>query len=367
MSIKQLVINPGSTSTKLAVFEDDRQVLEKSIPHPAEELKEFPDLYDQIPYRLEAIRGFLRDNGLKPSDFDVIMCRGGMVWGIGMGGFRVNEALAETLRNEEYTSPHASNLGGIMGRILAEEGGIDAYIYDAVTAASLPKFAAITGFPEIVRRSSCHVLNMHAMAEQYAADHGLDYAEQRLLIVHMGGGISYCAMDHGQIIDSIGDDDGPFSPERAGFTQILPIVKMCYSGDYTYAEMKQKIRGNGGFKAYFGTSSMRDIEKMVEDGDPKAVLLYDAEAYQIAKGVCELSVAFKGDVDAIILTGGLAYSDRLTSKISEYVKFIAPIYIYPGENEMLALARGGVRIMNGTERAKEFDLQDIIEANKAIV
>lgn len=362
MSIKQLIINPGSTSTKLAVYEDKKEILQKSIVHQTQELAACGGLYEQLPLRLQAIRTFLTENSMELRDFDNIMCRGGMVWGIGTGGYRVGDALAAALANEEYTSPHASALGGLLGKKLADEAGVSAYIYDAVTAASLPDIAKVTGFPELVRRSSCHVLNMHAMGEQYAADQGGDYERQKLIIAHMGGGISFCAIDQGKIIDSIGDDDGPFSPERAGFTQILPIIKMCYSGKYSYDEMKRKVRGDGGLKAYLHTSDAREIEKMIADGNERAALLYKAQAYQIAKGIGELSIVHKGKCDAIILTGGLAYSDMLIQMVKSYVTFIAPLHVYPGEHEMEALAAGGLRIMTGQEQAKEFCLEDIAEA-----
>ncbi|NBI62591.1 butyrate kinase [Clostridiales bacterium] len=362
MSIKQLIINPGSTSTKLAVYEDKEEILQKTIVHQAEELAACGGLYEQLPLRLQEIRAFLAETGMEPRDFDNIMCRGGMVWGIGTGGYRVGDELADTLADEEYTSPHASALGGLLGKRLADEAGVNAYIYDAVTAASLPDIAKVTGFPELVRKSSCHVLNMHAMGEQYAADQGVDYGSQKLIIAHMGGGISFCAIDQGQIIDSIGDDDGPFSPERAGFTQILPIIKMCYSGKYSYDEMKAKVRGNGGLKAYLHTSDAREIERMIASGNKKAELLYRAQAYQIAKGIGELSIVHKGNCDAIILTGGLAYSKMLTEMVKIYVAFIAPIHVYPGEHEMEALAAGGLRIMTGQEQAKEFRLEDVAAA-----
>lgn len=359
MSIRQLIINPGSTSTKLAVYEDEKETAGESVAHAPEELAACGGLYEQISFRLEAIRRFLDRQNLSVSDFDDIMCRGGMVWGIGTGGYRVNDELVTALSHEEYASPHASDLGGILGKMLGDEAGIDAYIYDAVTGASLPKVAQITGFPEIIRRSSCHVLNMHAMAERFAQDQGVAYDSLRLIIAHMGGGVSLCAIENGQIVDSIGDDDGPFSPERSGFTQILPIVKLCYSGNYTYEEMKSMIRGNGGLKAYLGTSDAREIEKMIADGNKEAALLYRAQAYQISKGIGELSIVHKGKCDGVILTGGLAYSGMLTAMIEEYAGFIAPVHIYPGEHEMQALALGGLRIMTGKEKSREFHLEDI--------
>ena len=353
----QLIVNPGSTSTKLALYDDEREIVTQSLDFAA---PEGTGLYGQVPARTESVRRFLADNGVSAGDLDNIMCRGGMVWGIGTGGYRVNDELVTALSSEQYASPHASDLGGIIGRIVADEAGtgISAYIYDAVTAASLPPVARVTGFPDIIRRSSCHVLNMRAMALRYAAEQGRDLRDLRLLVVHMGGGISTAAFAEGQIIDSIGDDDGPFSPERSGFTQILPIIRMCYSGEYTYDEMKKKIRGGGGLKAYLGTSDARRIEQMIDSGDRLAALLYEAQAYQICKSIGELSIVHRGKCDAVILTGGLAYSKRLTDQIASYAGFVAPIVVYPGEHEMQALMEGGLRILRGEEEAKEFRLAD---------
>ncbi len=359
MSIRQLIINPGSTSTKISVYEDDVEVLGANITHTAEEISACGGLYEQVPMRIDKIRDFLDANDLTIKDFDCIMCRGGMVWGIGMGGYHVNEELAKTLADEKYTSAHASDLGGIIGKALADEVGIKAYIYDAVTGASLPEVARITGFPEIVRNSCCHVLNSHAVGLKHAKKLGVPFDSLNLIVAHLGGGISFSAFRNGIIIDSIGDDDGAFSPERSGFTQILPIVKMCYSGKYTEQDMKKKIRGQGGLVAYLGTADVRDVEKMIKEGNEKAKLLYQAQAYQVAKGIGELSVALKGTCDAIILTGGIAHSKMMTEMIKEQVEFIAPVEIYPGEAEMEALALGGLRIIREEEKAKEFKLKEI--------
>lgn len=356
MSIKQLIINPGSTSTKLAVYEDEEKLFQETIDHSSEELAKFETLPDQVPYRMEMVKQFLADHDTELSDLDGIMGRGGMVWGIENGGYRVTDDLVKALSTDELSSPHASNLGGLIGKSLADEVGIPAFIYDPVTGASLPEIAKITGFPEIERKSCCHVLNSRAMAMKYAEENGLDYNKLNLLVVHMGGGISMSAHANGDIVDSIGDDDGPFSPERAGGTQILEILKLCFSGKYTYADMKKKCRGKGGMVAYLGTSDAREIEKMIAEGNETAKMVYDAQAYQVAKGIGELSVVLKGSIDAIILTGGLAHSKILTDAITDYVKFIAPVVVMPGENEMEALAFGGLRLLKGEESAKEFKL-----------
>ncbi len=364
MAYLQLIINPGSTSTKLALYQDEEMLASGAQPYQAAPGE---TLAAQLSARTESVRQFLREHNVALSQLDAIMCRGGMLWGLRTGGYRVNDALAAALLNEDYTSPHASDLGGVIGKTLADEAGIRAYIYDAVTAASLPDFARITGFPDIVRNSSCHVLNMRATAMRFAKEQGRALDELRLIVVHMGGGISTSAFAGGQIVDSIGDDDGPFSPERSGFTQIFPIVKLCYSGKYTYAEMKDKMRGNGGLKAYLGTSDAREIEAMIDAGNEKAKLLYRAQAYQISKSIGELSIVHKGRTDAILLTGGLAYSARMTQMISDYTAFLAPIHVFPGENEMQALAEGGLRILRGEEEAKEFSLAEALRATAPVI
>ncbi|MCI9026038.1 MAG: butyrate kinase [Dorea sp.] len=356
MSVKQLIINPGSTSTKLAVYEDKNCLFQETIHHTNEDLACFESLPQQVPFRTGIVERFLSAHDLKISDFDAIMCRGGMVWDISTGGYLVNDDLVQALKDDRYSSMHASNLGGLIGKILADKAGIPVFIYDAVTAVTLPPIARINGFPEIDRHSCCHVLNMRAMAIKYAWKQGRKYEDLNLLVVHMGGGISLSVHQKGEIIDSLGDDEGPFSPERSGSIQILEVLKLCFSGKYTYEDMKKKVRGKGGISAFLGTSDMREIEKMVEDGNEKASLLFDAQAYQVAKGIGLLSIALKGTCDAIILTGGMAYSQKLVAKIKEYITFLAPVEVMPGENEMESLAFGGLRMLGGEETVKQYSL-----------
>ena len=233
---------------------------------------------------------------------------------------------------------------------------IPAYIYDAVTSGELTDVAKITGFVDIERRSFCHVLNSRAMALRYAREHGKHYEELNLIVAHLGGGISASVHRHGEIIDSVGDDDGQFSPERSGCVPSLGLIKLCYSGKYTYEEMRKKIRGRGGMYAHLGTSDCRVIEQMIRDGDRHADLIFQAQAYQIAKAIGLLSIVLKGDCDAIILTGGVANSKMLTERVEDYVKFIAPVCVMPGENEMEALALGGMRILQGEENARIYHI-----------
>lgn len=356
MSIKQLIINPGSTSTKLAVYEDERELFQETVLHSEAELSRFETLPEQAPYRLELVKEFLKKHHVAITDLDCIMGRGGLVWGIGTGGWKLDENLTVALGDEERCSPHASLLGGLIAYELAKEADIPAFIYDPVTGASLPEIARTTGYPEIKKESCYHVLNSRAMAIRYAKENGRDYNDMNVIVAHMGGGISLGAHHHGQIVDSIGDDEGPMSPERGGGAPILEVLKLCFSGKYTYADMKKKTRGKGGLVAYFGTADGRAVEEMAKDGDEKAQLIYDTMAYQVSKGIGQMAVALRGEVDAIILTGGLAYSKMLTKEIESYVKFLAPVIVMAGENEMEALALGGLRILQGEEEAQVFTL-----------
>lgn len=358
MSYKQLIINPGSTSTKLAIYEDRERLVQENIEHDGKELAEFETIPDQIPYRMEIIRNFARRNGFKGKDLSAIVGRGGLVPGLRTGGYIMNDELFYALESD-ISSPHASNLGGMLAKLLADPLDIPAYIYDAVTSSELPPVAKVTGIPNITRQSFCHVLNSRAMALRYAKQNGLDYSKLNLIVAHLGGGISASVHSGGKIIDSIGDDDGQFSPERAGSVPSLELIKLCYSGEYTRNDMKKMVRGKGGMYAHLGTSDCRIIEKMIEDGDEHADLIFQAQAYQIAKGIGLLAVVLKGKCDAIILTGGVAHSKMLTDRVEDYVGFIAPVIVMAGENEMEALALGGLRILNGKEKAHIYSLPTV--------
>lgn len=354
MGYKQLIINPGSTSTKLALYEDKEKIVQENVEHDAAQMQQFDSIADQIPFRMGIIRDFMARNSIQEKDLSAVMGRGGLVFGLKTGGYEVNDDLCEALVNDRLSQPHASNLGGLLARELARPLGIPAYIYDAVTGGELTEVAKITGIRDIERRSFCHVLNSRAMAIRYAQENGLDYNKLNLIVAHLGGGISASVHAQGRIIDSIGDDDGQFSPERSGSVPSLELIRLCFSGDYTKADMVKKVRGKGGLFAHLGTSDCRVIEKMIKDGDQHADLVFQAQAYQIAKGIGLLSIVLKGKCDAIILTGGVARSQMLTDRIKEYVSFIAPVAVLPGENEMEALALGGLRLLSGEEPARQY-------------
>ena len=358
MAYLQLIINPGSTSTKLALYRDEERVLGESVSHDAEELHRYERVADQVPYRLGLIRDFMTRNGIRGEELSAVVGRGGLVFGLHTGGYLVDEGLCQALVSDELSQPHASNLGGLLAREIAAPYGIPAFIYDAVTSGELSRVAQITGIPEVPRRSFCHVLNSRAMAIRYAREQGKRYEDLNLIVAHLGGGVSASVHDHGKIVDSVGDDDGQFSPERAGTVPMLPLIDLCYSGKYTKDEMKKKIRGKGGMYAHLGTSDCRVIEQRIAQGDEKADLVFQAQAYQIAKTIGLLSIVLKGKCDAIILTGGLAYSQILTQRIRDYVQFIAPVCVLPGENEMEALAQGGLRILTGQEQAQRYHIPE---------
>lgn len=356
MGYKQLIINPGSTSTKLALYDGTEKIVQENAEHDAAQMQQFEGIADQIPFRMGIIREFMARNNIRDTDLSAVMGRGGLVFGLRTGGYEVNDDLCEALVSDKLSQPHASNLGGLLARELARPLGIPAYIYDAVTGGELTEVAKITGIRDIERRSFCHVLNSRAMAIRYAQENGLDYNKLNLIVAHLGGGISASVHSQGQIIDSIGDDDGQFSPERSGSVPSLELIRLCFSGEYTKADMVKKVRGKGGLFAHLGTSDCRVIEKRIQDGDAHADLVFQAQAYQIAKGIGLLSIVLKGKCDAIILTGGVARSQMLTDRIREYVSFIAPVAVLPGENEMEALALGGLRLLSGEETAQIYSV-----------
>ncbi|GAB6118406.1 butyrate kinase [Thermoanaerobacter brockii subsp. lactiethylicus] len=350
-----LVINPGSTSTKVAVFRDKEPVFTETLRHSTEELSKYKSIIDQFEFRTQAILNMLKEKGISLSEIDAIVGRGGLLKPIESGTYIVNEKMIEDLKKAER-GEHASNLGGIIAYTLAKEHNIPAYIVDPVVVDELEDIARITGMPEIEKSSIFHALNQKAIARRLAADLNKKYEEVNLIIAHLGGGISIGAHKHGRVVD-VNDalnGEGPFSPERAGGLPVLDLVKLCYSGKYTYQEMKKKLIGQGGVVAHLGTNDVREVYKKIEEGDKKAELVLEAMAYQTAKEIGAMAVVLKGHVDAIGITGGIAYNEDFVKRISERVKFIAPVYVYPGEDEMLALAQGAYRVLSGEEKAKMY-------------
>ena len=353
MAYTILVLNPGSTSTKAAVYEDDRPLLAKSIVHTNHDLAPYPALNDQLDYRVALVRGWLAQEGFDLASLSAVVGRGGIIPNIVAGGYVVDDALADCLLHHTVFD-HASNLGGLMAREFARPLGIPAYIYDAVTSDELLPEARVTGFKEVTRTSFCHVLNARATGHKYAQAMGRSYEDMNLVIAHLGGGISISAHSHGRIIDSVSDDAGPFSPDRAGSLNMLYVVDMCYSGKYTKAEMLKKLRGEGGMSALLGTHDCQEVERRIQAGDEWAALVYKAQALQIAKGVGIMLGCFTELIDAVILTGGLANSKLLTGMVIGYLHNLCRVVIIPGENEMEALALGALRILRGEEQPHTF-------------
>ncbi|MEM5780188.1 MAG: butyrate kinase [Lawsonibacter sp.] len=353
MSYKLLILNPGSTSTKAAVYEDEHPLISKSIVHTNLDLAPYPTLNDQLDYRVALVRGWLAQQGLPLAELSAVVGRGGIIPNIVAGGYLVDDNLADCLRNHTVFD-HASNLGGLMAQAFAQPLGIPAYIYDAVTSDELLPEARVTGFREVTRTSFCHVLNARATALKYAQAMGRTYEDMNLVVAHLGGGISISAHSHGRIIDSVSDDAGPFSPDRSGSLNMLYVVEMCYSGKYTKSEMMKKLRGEGGMSALLGTHDCREVERRIHDGDEWAALVYKAQALQIAKGVGIMLGCFTELIDAVILTGGLANSKMLTDMVIGYLHNLSRVVVIPGENEMEALALGALRILRGTEQVHTF-------------
>ena len=353
MSYRLLILNPGSTSTKAAVYEDDRQLAMKNIVHTNQDLAPYPTLYDQLDYRVALVRGWLGQEGIGLSTLSAVVGRGGIIPNIVAGGYQVNDALVDCLLHYPVFE-HASNLGGVMALAFARPLGIPAYIYDAVTSDELLPEARITGFKGVTRTSFCHVLNARATAHKYAEALGRKYEDMNLVVAHLGGGISISAHSRGRIIDSVADDAGPFSPDRSGSLNMLYVVDLCYSGKYTKKEMLKKLRGEGGMSALLGTHDCREIERRIQAGDERAALVYKAQALQIAKGVGIMLGCFTELIDAVILTGGLANSKKLTGMVIDYLHNLVKVVVIPGENEMEALALGALRLLTGQEEVHTY-------------
>jgi butyrate kinase len=353
MSYTILAINPGSTSTKIALYKDETLVFFDQAEHSDEDFSGFPDILDQLDFRLEVILAILSKHQVSLKTLNAVVGRGGLLPPVNAGGYLVNERLKNVILRGNL-SPHASNLGALLADKIASPLKIPAYIYDSVSSDEFLEIAMITGIPEYKRHSQCHVLNSKAMGRKVAEKHGKRYEDLNLIVAHLGGGISIGIHEKGRIVDAIGDDAGPFSPERSGSLPLMYIIDLCYSGQYTKREMIRKIRGMGGIKAHLGTHDCRLAEKMIAEGNEKAKLIYEAEAYQIAKGIGELAPVLNGNVDYIILTGGLAHSEMMTGMIAERVKYIAPVEVMPGEVEMEALAFGALRILRGEESPSIF-------------
>lgn len=357
MSYKMLIINPGSTSTKIGVFEDENMIMDETLRHTTEEIAQFDSIYDQREFRKNIILNFLKDKDIDLKSFDAVVGRGGLLKPIPSGTYETTPALLEDLKNG-YQGQHASNLGGILAHEIASEIGPDvpSYIVDPVVVDELSDVARISGHPLMPRTSIFHALNQKAVAKRYAKEVGKKYEDLNLIVVHMGGGVSVGAHKNGKVVDVANalDGDGPFSPERSGGLPSGALMKVCFSGKYTKEEVGKMINGNGGFNAYCQCNDMREMLKKAAEGDEKVQLIVDAFYYQLEKEVGAMAVVLGGKVDQIILTGGIAYQVETKDHMVPAVSWIAPVTIYPGEDELLALAQGALRVLNGEEEAKKY-------------
>ncbi|MBK5251988.1 MAG: butyrate kinase [Peptostreptococcaceae bacterium] len=348
-----LAINPGSTSTKVAFYADREEVFVKTLDHPVEEIQKYDHVQDQFDFRKNVIMDLLKENGVELETLSAVVGRGGMLPPVESGAYKVNDIMVDRLKNRPVAE-HASNLGALIAYEIAEGLGIPAYIYDSVAVDEMEDIARISGMPLIPRVSFSHSLNSRAMAHKVAEKYGKKYAEMNFVVAHLGGGISVSVHKHGRMLDIISDDEGPFSPERAGRVPCNNLIDLCFSGEYDKRVVKKMMRGKGGITAYLGTVDAREVEKMIAEGNKEAKTVYEAMAYQVAKGIGELSTVLCGKVDAIILTGGIAYSKMMTDWISARVSFIAPVEVMAGENELESLAYGALRVLCGEEEAKTY-------------
>lgn len=349
MSFKILVINPGSTSTKLAVFRDEYCEKERTIYHREGGL----EILEELPERLADIRSWISQEGLE--DFDAIVARGGLLKPIPSGTFRVNERMLEDLRLRPQAH-HASNLGAFIADAFSKEWKVPAFIVDPVSVDEFNPLARYSGLPELPRRALSHALNIKAVARDVAGELGKKLEECNFVVAHLGGGISVVPLEGGRIVDANdANQGGPFSPERAGALPTVDLVKLAFSGKYSERELIARLTKRGGLTAYLNTNNAREVEKRISEGDAYALEVYQAMAYQIAKEIGAMSTVLKGKIDRIILTGGLAYSSMLVPWIIERVAFIAPTVVKPGEGEMRALALGALRVLKGEEQPKDYD------------
>lgn len=350
-----LVINPGSTSTKIAIYDGFEKKAQENLTHETSELEKYEKITDQYEYRKEMIVDWLNAKGYEPSKLKAVVGRGGLLRPMPSGTYKVTEPMIQDLIIG-YQGEHASNLGGMIAGAIAKGEGIEAYIVDPVAVDEFEEVARISGMPQIKRKSLLHALNIKAIAHSVANDKNCKVEDLNMIIAHLGGGISVVPLLKGKMIDANNANEmGPFSPERTGNLPVGDLAKMCFSGEYTNADMKKKLRGKGGMTAYLGTNDAREVLKMIESGDEHAKLIFEAMGYQIAKEIGAMATVLHGKVDAVVLTGGVAYSKYLTDYIESHVSFIAPVILKPGEDEMEALNEGVQRVLNGDEQAKIYE------------
>ncbi|MDR2813660.1 MAG: butyrate kinase [Prevotellaceae bacterium] len=355
--MKILAINPGSTSTKIAVFEQNKNIFQVTLRHSAEELKPFPSVAEQFAFRKEVILSELKKAGIDVSEISVVAGRGGIVKPIESGVYAVSEAMKSDLRSAKY-GEHASNLGALIADDIARSlPNAKAYIADPVVVDEMQDVARVTGVPIFTRKSIFHALNQKAIARTYAREQGKKYEELNLIVAHMGGGISVGAHRQGKVVDTnnaIGGD-GAFSPERSGTTPALQLLEACFSGKYTKTELSKMLVGSGGLVAHLGTNEAQKVAALAEQGNEQARLTLNAMSYQVGKEIGAAAAVLHGRVDAILVTGGIAYNHSVTDYIKQMTSFIAPVFIYPGEDEMTALVENVTQMLDNKLPLKKYD------------
>ncbi|TEB05417.1 Butyrate kinase 2 [Pelotomaculum schinkii] len=352
---KILVINPGSTSTKLAIYDKGKPPVENTIRHDIEKIRQFPNISSQLTFRKEVILEWLNNINVPVASFDAIVTRGGLVKPLVSGAYLVNEAMLADLRAAKY-GEHACNLGALIAYDLAKNHSIPCYTVDPAVVDELEPVARLSGNPLFERRTTFHALNQKAVARRAARDLGKRYDECNLVVAHLGGGITVGAHHKGCVIDVNNgvEGEGAFTPERSGGLPAAQLVELCFGGKYTKPEILRMIMGGGGVSAYLGVTDMRQVEELMEQGDKRAALIFEGMGYQVAKEIGAYTAAIGEKVDAIVLTGGIAYSSKMTDLIIARVKLFAPVLVYPGEDENGALAEGAIRVLSGEEVAKVY-------------
>lgn len=353
-----LVLNIGSTTTKIAVFENDHPKFQETIPHGPELAGPLSEYMAQFPLYLERVKKFLADHHVDIGQLDMIVSRGGLTAPIYSGVYLIDKQMRQDLRSGKY-GQHPTNLGPLIANDLAKRAGIRAVIVDSPSTDEFHDLARISGIPEIERKSAFHALNQKAGARMAAREMGISYAKSNMVVAHLGGGITVGAHCQGKVIDStIGVGEGALTPERTGTLPLMTVLRLLESGQLSLADLRRKLTSEGGVLAYLGTSDMSQVETRIRQGHEKTLLLLQAMAYQIAKDIGAMSTVLNGKVDAIVLTGGLANSAMLVDAIADRVKFIAPVKVYPGDQEMFALAAGALRVLSGKEAIKHYGLPE---------
>jgi len=349
-----LAINPGGTSTRISVSEDENLFFRRVIEHPDQEINQFEKVFDEIEYRMEKIKKTLEENEIRLESLDCVAGRGGLLKPIQGGTYQVNPIMIEDVKNA-INGEHPSNLGCVLAGEVGKQMGIPAVVVDPVSVDEFDEIARITGMKELEKASWLHALNQKAVSRRTAKKLGVEYDQKNFIVCHLGSGISIAAHKNGKMIDGGGGrTDGPFSPERSGALPVYPLVKLCFSGKYTYEEMVEKISKTGGFYDYLGTKDLRQVEQRIELGDVKAEAVMEAFIRQVAKEIGAYATVLEGKVERIIITGSIANSKKIMEGIRQKVEFIAPLEIIPGELEMEALTEGALRILNGTEALKVY-------------